>query len=385
MSRLVDRQLQKIEELAKQKQEEIDLENYQKYKGIYDVVIHFLQKEDVLMYGGMAINEMMPDKYKFYDEHVLPDIDVFTHDAMEIGQRLIKVYQEKGYKNPAIKRALHKNTFKFFVAGLQILDLTEISHETFLQLKKGSTKKSMKIPIVNKEFLRLSLHAILSQPKDAHRWSKIYERLVKFYTIYPPKTMCVSSKATLSSISKMENMIKDIMYMLQDSPYILFGGLAIELFLGMSPSKGAAVNIIAEGNLREIAEQFISKLKQHYDGIELSPMFEDDSVVCEHVLVLYKSKPFLGIYKPGMCVSYVTHKKYRIASIHTMCRMYTMMMLSGHKHHDRAQTRCFAEMLTRLQLRLVKEPSRKRLLKQFVLECYGAQPGLITLRRNFLD
>lgn len=385
MSRLVDRQLQKIEELAKQKQDEMDLENYQKYKGLYDVAIQFLQQEDVLMYGGMAINEMMPPKYKFYDEHVLPDIDVFTYNAMDIGNRLKKEYLAQGYKNASIKPALHKNTYKFFVAGLQILDLTEVKKETFLRLKRGSVKKSMKIPIVNKEFLRLSLHSILSQPKDAHRWKKIYERLVKFYTVYPPQTLCSPSKRTLSSLSNMENMIRDTMYMLEGSPYILFGGMAIELFLGVTPSNGPAVNIITGGSLKDVAEQFVAKLSEHYADVEMSAVVPDDSVVCEHVLILHKSKPFMGIYNPGMCVSYVTHKNYRIASIHTMCRMYTMMMLSGQSYHNRLQSRCFAEMLTRLQVRLTKEPSRKRLLKQFVLDCYGAQPGLITLRRNFLE
>ena len=70
-----------IENIALLKEEEIKNKNYDKYKYIFDEAINILKNMKVLLYGGTAINEFLPLNLKIYDEHTLPDIDIFSINA----------------------------------------------------------------------------------------------------------------------------------------------------------------------------------------------------------------------------------------------------------------------------------------------------------------
>jgi len=51
----------------KKKQDSIQQHQYEKYISLFEIAIKFLKKQDrVLMYGGTAINSLMPKRYKFY-------------------------------------------------------------------------------------------------------------------------------------------------------------------------------------------------------------------------------------------------------------------------------------------------------------------------------
>lgn len=398
MSSLIEKQILEIENLAEMKQKEIDYENYKKYNTLYLPAIEYLRKRDVLMYGGMAINELMPEKMKFYDKATLPDIDIFSINAQNIADNLIKIYEKRGIFDAAFKKALHENTFKFFVSGLQILDITVVSPSIYKQLKENSVKlkTGLKIRIVNREFLRMSMHAMLSQPKDSHRWTKVYDRLRKFYEIFPPiKTQCTSlkNKNKLEPPIFQSSMQDDLLYLIRDTQYVIFGGKALTHYLSNTKipdiiwSNGPLAEIIVEDDLSEVGMAFIRRFSEKYDGSDfsLSPLYVENDLVCEHQYIQYKGHQLLGLYRPQMCVNYVMKRRIRIASIHTICRMYLMLIFSKHKHHVQEHIDCIIEEFTKLQILLTKNPSKKQLLQQFSLECYGEQQGLITLRRNFFN
>ena len=73
MTILLDQQLKKIKSMAEKKALELEELQYEKYNVYFKSAIKFLKKEKVLMYGGSAINDLMPAKYKFYSERSLPD------------------------------------------------------------------------------------------------------------------------------------------------------------------------------------------------------------------------------------------------------------------------------------------------------------------------
>ena len=67
---------------------------------IISVVETFLVEKKRIIYGGAAINALLPKSLKFYDPEVdLPDYDFLTPDALEDCAILMEKYKIAGFKD----------------------------------------------------------------------------------------------------------------------------------------------------------------------------------------------------------------------------------------------------------------------------------------------
>lgn len=413
---VVDQQLARIEKLAEQKAQQLEAANYAKYKPLFDIAVAYFAKQPVLMYGGTAINELMPARLRFYGDEVLPDLDVFaTEEKTEaIAQGLVNAFVKAGHRLAAYRPALHENTLKVFAEGVQVADISGVPKKAFAVLKKGSVVAPIGIPVVNTQFLRWSLHALLSQPYDAHRWRKVYERIVAFYQVFPPPKCDVGAAVGVTPAATgaadriggpVEKRIHDAAAaFFRERGVVLFGFDAIRLFApkavaakAVAARKQPLFNVLTSEEPRKVAYDLVRTLRETggdgdgasaFSGPDLfkvSAEFAADTFVPEHVFVYYKKRLVAGIYAAETCLSYSEHRGMRIASLQTMLRMYMSLMLSVYPHHGDQKPACVANALAWVHLALVKAPSRRRLLEQFLLDCYGEQAGLFTLRRQMLE
>lgn len=418
---VVEKQLARIEELAEKKAAELEAANYEKYSALFDIAIAYFKKKPVLMYGGTAINDLLPERLKFYGEKVLPDLDVFvTEDRVEaIAQGLVNEYTAKGYDLAAYKPALHENTLKVYAQGVQVADVSGVPRKAYATLRKGSVRSSLGIPLVNTAFLRWSLHAMLAQPYDSHRWKKVYERIVAFYQVYPPAA-CDAAKAMSVpaagvGVSAAERAVAGDIHagvarFVKSNGLVMFGFDAVRLFLpgqfredAVAASSQPMFNLLVAEEPRAMAYELVKALraraKEARAGeagaaarslsdpavFRVSAVYPGDAFVPDHVIVYYKKRPIAALYHSESCMSFVPVRGFRIASLQTIIRMYMALMLSAHEHHKKEQPACVANALSWLHLKLVKSPSRRKLLEQFVLTCYGEGVGRFTLRRRMLE
>jgi hypothetical protein len=81
-------------------------------------------------------------------------------------------------------------------------------------------------------------------------------------------------------------------------------------------------------------------------------------------------------------MTYVSHNKQKIASIHTIIRMYLSMVLSTYDHFETENhsLECLVNILSIIQQKM--SGSRKKIYQQLIEQCYGPYQGLITLRRE---
>lgn len=375
--------LEKINQAADRKAAELEKVNYDKYYDIYKVAIQFFRRAPVLMYGGLALNDIMPRDYKFYPKYTLPDIDVFCTNGEEIAKRLIAEYERRGYKIPAYKEALHPGTWKVFAEGLQVADISDVPPPVYRILAKHSRRGSLGIRIVNRQFLRMSLHVMLSQPYDAHRWTKVFQRLISFYTIYPPsdftrelayknEVVAESNKAVYAALPK---------------ELIVFGLDKIGLYLDKQ-NGDYPVKVICDELPSTVAETIIANLTDKTSTRYTYKLYPGNMLVNDHAIIYNGRKQIIAeIYKADMCLSYINYSGMRYASLHTLLRMYISFTLSPFKHHKKYAGiyKNVIDQLTYIQIKQSAEPSRRKLLNQFPIECYGTQPGLITLRRNQIE
>jgi hypothetical protein len=404
----MDAQLRKIEEIEKQKDEEEELRYFEKYSHIFQLTFEFLHGRNVLMYGGMAINELLPQKLKFYNAKALPDIDVLTVRAEKLAKDCVTFFQKKGYRNitTSHSEALHPGTYKVYVDSLQVLDITRVSEKAYKRLSKHAVFiEHHKLYVVDPQYLRMTLHLILSKGDavTVHRWGKALERLVAFYKTFPPKPCDVDkSIGSLNKNKKSREPVPDTLYedvynILRDTEYVHFGIGEIEKVTGKKiPVQPIVprIQLLADDNVDNIARVIVEKLQQmsvtnnttkyNPKRLKISRIYPADNFVQEHIVIMYGTIPVVVIFRADTCEGFSTYKNIRIASVHTIIRMGLSIMFSSYSHLApySSVVECIVNMLTLVSNKDRLKPRHKKLLEDVVKQCYGSSEGLVTMRKN---
>lgn len=387
---MTTRQIDKIESIAERKIDEIQRIEYNKYYHIFQLAVKLIKKHRVLMYGGTAINELMPKSLKFYSEMELPDIDVFAVNAKSVAQHMVKEYKKRGFEFASFREALHENTFKVFVEGIQVLDITDVSESVYKRLSHGKVKGSMGLYLANPEYLRSTLHDMMAHPWDAYRWPKVYKRLMYFYKVMPMQKCSKLPEAVTKQHIPQEAQ-DAFMKWSQEGEFVHFSGPEVDkAYFDVIYREDRDVIITGNKNVKEHAEECINKMPHEIrSNFSISKVYAaDDLFAFDHVFIMYKNHKAFGLYKYNHCVSYVTLADIRIASYQAMCYIYQSMQFSSHKHHKTQLIKCIIKLLGNIQLKIMDsatKPSKKKILNQFVLTCYGPYEGLVTLRRKQME
>lgn len=406
------KQIRKIESLIKQREEAIEEEYYEKYYPIFEEARKFLVKKEILLYGGLAINELLPSKHKFYGEKELPDFDLFSTEGKKIAEQAVQHFRKAGFELTSKTDALHENTYKVMVSGLPVLDITTVSKDAFKKLGENKQRTKYGLYTVNPQYLRMTMHVLLSQPKDAHRWIKIFERIVSFYEIYPPMYCKMSEKsqrahateAKLASVSTKSNIQKQSLRWIKNRGYVLFSP---DGWLKYLPKQNTITKqlkelighvhmpleiLVEKDNITTVTKDWFAHIKKQFhlskealDQFSFSKTI-DDGILPKYSYVYMNNVPILGIYEAPACVSYTElyqesiKVNLKVASVQTVLRMYLQMVLSKDVPIDLDRLECMANLLSALAIRSITN-SRNKFLKSFVMSCYGIQPGMATMKR----
>lgn len=364
-------QLLKIEEIADKKAKEIEAMYFIKYKKLYDLAIDVIGNFNVLMYGGTAINDILPDKLQFYDKTELPDIDIFCSFKTYklISKKLLKVFFLNGNEITTIREALHEHTYKLMVDGLHIIDISVIEQEFFNTLSKNKIKTSFKkIYSVNIDYLKYSLHTMIAQPLQSHNWIKIFERMINVYKVFPNNTTSQNIDTTDYFIEDFpQTILQDVTDYIKKTECIAFGWDIISKYIKIKQSTDTPVQYIVSSIDPLIISKDIVKYLKNKDIRVITGTY---SVIC------YKNIKFLYIFKSHNCSSYIVYRGIRQASIHSIIQYLYLMYFNTDNTTILYTAQCITDVL------LENMNSKKALYKQFVIECYGEQKGIITLRKE---
>lgn len=367
-------QLDKIESLADQKFKDIEKENYNKYYYIYKIVIDFLKdRSDVLLYGGTAINAILPKKFKIYEEYELPDIDVYTPNSKKLINSIISHYN-KNYKDIKLvssSEALHQNTYKVYAEGLHILDVTEIPKKDFIFLQQNLLKTDIGIPSVGIRFIKFTLHLLSSQSYDSHRWSKVYDRLLKIYKVYPSEKSIIKWDEFYN-----EDVPSDIYMNLQNwvnsNGLMSFGMDEIERLIKKPKSvKGFPILYLLS---KDDATPLLKSLDK---DIKVSKKMEGISFIESYYKLTYKNHNIGYIFNTEACYSIITKDdKTHLSANSIISLLYKLYMSS------REEESMYIPVIDKLSKIVMKYSYENNIEELYSIECYGSQKSLTTLRRE---
>ena len=152
------------------------------------IVHRFISKKKRVCYGGTAMNELLPKKYKFYDpQYDLPDYDFLTPDADGDVQELVNMLKGAGFKDVYNRVGVHEGTKKILVNYVAIADITQTSKELF-KIFTNNSKEVNGVRYANENLLRMMMYLELSRPRgEVERWKKVFTRLELLNNNFPIK------------------------------------------------------------------------------------------------------------------------------------------------------------------------------------------------------
>ena len=158
---------------------------YNEYNDVITLISKFIIKKKLILYGGFVINVILPKKLRFYKDYTINDFDCLSKNPLSDSIELAKIIKEKGYTYIKIRRAKHRGTYRVYVYGKPIFDISIIKSNIYDNLLKYSKKEKKnlkhykdKYNIIPLPIIKKNLYYELSRPEQSgYRWEKIYDRL----------------------------------------------------------------------------------------------------------------------------------------------------------------------------------------------------------------
>jgi len=102
-------------------------------KIIFDILENFIKRKKLILYGGIAINNILPKKDQYYDKkYELPDYDIYSKNSINDAKELVDLYAFHGFKECEAKSAIH-----FLLILFQLLILLLYQKNYLMLLKEN--------------------------------------------------------------------------------------------------------------------------------------------------------------------------------------------------------------------------------------------------------
>ena len=213
---------------------------YNEYNDVIKLISTFIIKKKLILYGGFVINIILPKKLRFYKDYTINDFDCLSKNPLNDSIELAKIIKSKGYSYIKIKKAKHQGTYRVYVYGKQIFDITIVKSNIYDNLLKYSKKEKKdlkhykdKYNIIPLPIIKKNLYYELSRPEQSgYRWEKIYERLQILNKIYP--TQSIKVKYECVKIPPLyKGLVNNILAYIKKSKTPIIDGFALKLYKNM--------------------------------------------------------------------------------------------------------------------------------------------------------
>ena len=370
-------------------------------QAIISAVERFISLKKLVCYGGTAINNIMPEQYRFYDTNIeLPDYDFYSPRALEDAKELANTLFKMGYNEVEAKSGTHPGTYKVFVNFMAIADITQMEKTLFNTLRTRSFVEDG-IHYAPPDFLRMAMYLELSRPEgDVSRWEKVLKRLTLLNKAYPMKIQkCAKLELQRpmdgQSGSKIANTQKTIYEVVQrvlmNSDVVFIGGFADILYSKYLPRKerhylktNPEFDVLSNAP-KEVADLIkLSLTASGIDNVIIEKMPSIGEIVSDHYKISVGNEIIVLIYKPTACHSYNTIKLnnhvIKVASIDAMLMFYLAFTFADREYYDEGRIMCLTSLLFHIQT--YNRLKQKGLLKRFGRLCYGTQDTLESIRKE---
>jgi len=331
------------------------------------IVQEFLRDNEVMCYGGTAINNLLPPSARFYNPtYDIPDYDFFSKEPQEHAMKLADKLAKAGVKNIEVRPGVHLGTFKVFSDFEGVADITHLDAPIFDRLWKENITRDG-IHYVTPNFLRMSVYLELSRPQgDVSRWAKVYERLELLNKHHP--MVCPGVKEAPTEVDEADH--KFIDRIIRKENVVLLGITASQMHAPKRKTINwyAPVTVLADA---PTLEKIIKGRKtRETAGSEVVPRFVD--------IANKEGKIIMRVFETAACHSYHAVGDVHVASIPTLLQFFLAYLYAGATEDDITHILCVAQRL----VDLAHSKSKRRFALLTPHNCLGHQETLTGLRKH---
>jgi FkbM family methyltransferase len=182
--------------------------NYANTKRGLDITLEFIEKHNLILIGGMAIDLSLKAKGLdgIYRDDKLPDYDFVSPDAIKHSSLLGAALCKVGLPTVSVINAIHTTTRKVRVNFVSVADIGYCPQSVFDKLPYIE-HNSMRI--IHPHFQMMDIHHALSFPFEnptrpvvSHRWRRDMKRYDLLFDAYPIKSKLDVPKMTERALPK---------------------------------------------------------------------------------------------------------------------------------------------------------------------------------------
>lgn len=374
------------------------------------IVESFLRAKKRLLYGGFAINAVLPAKDKFYDsEKELPDYDFLTPDPLTDIADLMNRFQTAGYEGIEPTIGIHEGTYNFFVNFQKVADITHCDQFLYDSLHAESVSRDgLHLCPVN--YLRMNMYLELSHPAgDVSRWSKVYSRLLLLNNAFPITACDLTTAKTATAIaagspteilngSQKIALHKATLHHATSNNDVLLGISDLE-WIYTHPRKSLRSRAFSRQISRAPFQVFLlsenptesaTALKTAWEGLlgtelslksekalgELLPAHTDIYWKNTHLGSVFETVACHGLYKVPL-----GSKQVRIASLDTLLNFYFAFYYAK-MHVGNFAIICLCQELVEIAAKVRAGKMKSWPFPLFAIECVGYQPTFAELKKS---
>jgi hypothetical protein len=325
------------------------------------IVESFIKSKKLIIYGGTAINNILPKSHRFYNyNYELPDYDFFSMNALENAKELADIYVKNGFTNVEAKAGVHHGTYKVYVNNIGVADITYLHPEIFNSLMKDIIKKE-NLLYAPANFLRQSMYLELSRPNgDISRWEKVLKRLTLLNKHYPLKIkkckIKIQRKMSDMSVKNEKKIFNIVKKCFVQEKVVFIGGYANALYSKYSP-----INIlkslpdfdVLSTQPLKTCENVKSQLEKEGFHCSIKTYPPIGELIEEHYSIQIGEDYIAFVYKPNACHSFnevtIDGDKIKVGTIDTLLSFYMAFMYADRDYHDINRLVCLSTMLFNIQ------------------------------------
>lgn len=367
--------------------------NSSEVKRIISIVENFLRKKNLVCYGGLSINELLPKQDQFYNKDIeIPDYDFYSPNALNDAKELTDIYVENGFQEVEAKSGQHHGTFKVFVNFIPVADITSLPKDLFSAIKKESIKVGG-ILYAPPNLLRMGMYLELSRPAgDVSRWEKVLKRLTllnKHHPLIGKQCVEIEFQRKMGHTEFSDKIYDNVQHTLIDQGVVFFGGYALSMYSQYMPKnlrhklkKIPDFDVLSEEPL--LTAQIVKERLTDIDvkNVKIIKRPGIGEIIAPHYEIKVGDDTVVFIYQPLACHSYNIIKEHgydvKIATIDTMLSFWLAFLYANRPYYDKDRILCMSNYLFKVQEK--NRLAQKGLLKRFSINCMGHQETVEEMR-----
>lgn len=297
--------------IIKKYEKDIELSFLKKTLKLKLLIKDFIIKNNLILYGGTAIDLLLPSDSKIYKKNQqLFDYDVYSNNAYKYGVQLVDLLVKNKYKYVQLREAAFtRDTYKIFIENLPVFDITNLSNDKY-ELYLSLAKKKNKMLIVSPEILIRDMCSQLSQPHISYfRLDKTYERYKLFNNIYGIKKYQTNKIKLHKPNPEVYQILKKILNICKKNGYPLTGYHALQILNNNN------INNFYSINNETPYLSFFTK-----DFQKIINLLKDYNITSikylNYISIFYNNKNLCDIYDSSdLCISFCQKKGFNILTI----------------------------------------------------------------------